>query len=206
MPDEDAASQDEVRVIYGEPDPRAVAKQMSRLDGHARAFIGLSPFLVIASADEAGRCDATPRGDAPGFVRVLDDRRLALPDRLGNRRVDTMLNVAANPQVGLVFMVPGIAETLRVNGRARLCRDDDILAAMAVRDRWPTAALLVEIEEVFVHCGKAMIRSDLWNPEKRVPRDSFPTLGRIMADQMPDLLEPAAADRWIADADVTRLY
>ncbi|RYC29823.1 pyridoxamine 5'-phosphate oxidase family protein [Lichenibacterium minor] len=179
---------------------------MSRLDGHARAFIGLSPFLVIASADEAGRCDATPRGDAPGFVRVLDDRRLALPDRLGNRRVDTMLNVAANPQVGLVLMVPGIAETLRVNGRAHLCRDPDILAAMAVRDRWPTAALLVEIEEVFVHCGKAMIRSDLWNPEKRVPRDSFPTLGRIMADQMPDLLEPAAADRWIADADVTRLY
>lgn len=139
-------------------------------------------------------------------MRVLDDRRPALPDRLGNRRVDTMLNVAANPQVGLVFMVPGIAETLWVNGRARLCRDDGILAAMAVRDRWPTAALLVEIEEVFVHCGKAMIRSDLWNPEKRVPRDSFPTLGRIMADQMPDLLEPAAADRWIADADVTRLY
>ena len=179
---------------------------MCRLDRHARTFIGLSPFLVIASADDAGRCDATPRGDAPGFVAVLDDRRLAIPDRLGNRRVDTMMNVAANPHVGLIFMVPGIAETLRVNGRARLARDADMLAAMAVRDRPPTAALLVDIEEVFFHCGKAMIRSDLWNPDKKVPRDSFPSLGRIMADQMPHLLEPAAADQWIEKAYVERLY
>lgn len=206
MQDEDAATREDVRALYGPPDPRAVAKEMSRLDGHARTFIGLSPFMVIASSDDTGRCDATPRGDAPGFVSVLDDRRLAIPDRLGNRRVDTMMNVAANPHVGLIFMVPGIAETLRVNGRARLCRDADVLAAMAVRDRPPTAALLVEIEEVFFHCGKAMIRSDLWNPEKKVPRDSFPTLGRIMADQMPDLLEPVAAESWIADAYVTRLY
>lgn len=206
MQHEDAATAEDVREIYGDPDPRVIAKQMSRLNGHARTFIGLSPFLVLASADADGRCDATPRGDAPGFVTILDDHRLAIPDRLGNRRVDTMLNVAANPHVGLIFMVPGIAETLRVNGRARLVRDADLLAAMAVRDRPPTAALLVDIEEVFFHCGKAMIRSDLWNPDKKVPRDSFPTLGRIMADQMPDLLEPVAADQWIAEAYVKRLY
>ena len=107
---------EEIRAHYGQPDPRVVAKQLTRLDRHARAFIALSPFLVIASADAEGRCDATPRGDAPGFVAVLDEATLLIPDRIGNRRVDTMMNVAGNPQLGLIFLVPGINETLRVNG------------------------------------------------------------------------------------------
>ena len=206
MTHEDIATEDDVRALYGPPDPRAVAKELTELDAHARNFIALSPFLVIASADADGRCDATPRGDAPGFVQVLDDSRIGIPDRLGNRRVDTMMNVAANPRVGLIFFVPGIDHTLRVNGRARITRDAGLLAAMAVRDRPPNAVLVVDTEEVFFHCGKAMIRSDLWNPEKKLPRDGFPSLGRIMADQMPQLLEPAAADEWISNAYVTRLY
>ena len=185
MHDEDPATPADVRALYGEPNPRAVAKQLAQLDRHARHFVELSPFLVIASAAGDGRCDATPRGDAPGFVVVLDDTRLAIPDRIGNHRVDTMMNVATNPQLGLIFFVPGIDESLRINGRARLSCDPELLASMAVGEKRPTAALVVDIDEVFFHCGKALMRADLWNAQKKVPRASFPSLGEILADQIP---------------------
>jgi hypothetical protein len=206
MPDIAPSTATEIRELYGQPDPKVYAKQLPRLDRHARAFIELSPFLVLASADAEGHCDATPRGDAPGFVVVLDDAVLAIPDRIGNKRVDTMLNVAANPQVGLIFFVPGINESLRVNGRASISQAPDLLDAMAVHGKQPLAALVVEIEEVFFHCGKALIRSDLWNPEKKVPRASFPTLGRILADQISQGQGVEESDKWIAEAYVKRLY
>ena len=204
MPSDDPITAAEVRTLYGEPNPRVIAKQLTRLDHHARGFIALSPFLVIASADGEGRFDATPRGDAPGFVAVLGDARLAIPDRIGNRRLDTVMNVVANPRVGLVFLVPGIDETLRVNGRAGLSREGDLLAAMAVRGKPPTAALVVEVEEVFFHCGKALMRSELWNPEKTVPRSAFPSLGSILSDQL--ALGREEAETWIADSYAKRLY
>lgn len=194
-----------VRAHYGEPSDRALAKQLVRLDGHARAFIALSPFLVIASSDAAGRGDATPRGDAPGFVAVLDDATLLIPDRLGNRRADTMLNVTENPQVGLLFLVPGIDESLRVNGRARFTTDADLLAPLAVQGRPPVAGLIVAVEEVYFHCGKALMRSRLWDPDTRVERASFPSLGRILADQIAgsDVRE---SERFIEESYRTRLY
>lgn len=194
-----------IRAHYGEPSPVAVRKQLARLDRHARAFIALSPFLVIASADADGRADATPRGDAPGFVAVADDATLLIPDRPGNRRVDTFLNVAANPQIGLLFFVPGIKETLRVNGHARFTDDAALLTPLAVAGKPPVGGLIVAVEEVFFHCGKALIRADLWNPARHVERRAFPTLARILGDQIAEM-DAAEYERTIEDAYRTRLY
>ncbi|MGY2047554.1 pyridoxamine 5'-phosphate oxidase family protein [Methylobacterium sp. JK268] len=194
-----------IRDHYGEPSPRAVRKQLAQLDGHARAFIALSPFLVIASAGADGRGDATPRGDAPGFVSVRDPSTLLIPDRPGNRRVDTMLNVAANPQVGLIFMVPGIDEMLRVNGRAAFTTDPALLGPLAVAGKSPVAGLTVAVEEVYFHCGKAAMRARLWEPDARVARSSFPSLGRILADQIAGETV-ADSERAIAESYTSRLY
>ncbi|HEY1260315.1 MAG TPA: pyridoxamine 5'-phosphate oxidase family protein [Stellaceae bacterium] len=193
-----------LREIYGEPHERAVKKQLSRLDKHARNFIALSPFLVIASSDPSGRCDASPKGDAPGFVRVIDDRTLLIPDRLGNNRTDTLGNLLARPGVGLIFFVPGINETLRVNGRASVTVDPELLEPLAVHGKIPRSAILVAAEEIYFHCGKALIRSDLWNPEKHVPRGAWPSLGRIIAEQIGT--DPDEGERATAESYRTRLY
>ncbi len=174
---------DGLRSLYPEPSALAVAKQLDRLDPHAIHFIGRSPFLVMATADAAGACDASPRGDAPGFVAVLDGRRLVIPDRPGNNRVDSLGNLAANPQLGLLFFVPGVLETLRVNGRAALTTDPAHLAPLAVEGRPPRSGLLVTVEEVFFHCGKALKRSALWDPARHAAPGEIPSLGRILADQ-----------------------
>ena len=175
---------DAVRAHYGMPSHMSLAKELTRLDRHCLAFIALSPFVVLASSDAAGRCDATPRGDAPGFVRVIDDVTLAIPDRIGNKRVDTMLNLTENSHLGLLFLVPGLAETLRVNGTARVSLDPALLASMIVDGKLPSAATVLSVEEVYFQCGKAMLRSDLWNPDKRAGRRDFPSLGRVLADQI----------------------
>ena len=201
----DTLTKPDLRALFGAPSDLAVKKELPRLDRHARAFIALSPFVVVASADAAGRCDATPRGDAPGFVEVLDDGRLLVPDRRGNNRIDTFQNIAENPHVGLIFMVPGINETLRVNGAASITTEPELLEPLAVQGKMPKAALLVTPEEVYFHCGKALIRSDLWNAEKKVQRSAFPTLGKIIADQVSGV-DAAGADRVIEDAYRTRLY
>jgi uncharacterized protein len=201
----DTLTKPDLRALFGAPSELAVKKELPRLDRHARAFIKLSPFVVVASSDAAGRCDATPRGDAPGFVEVLEDGRLLIPDRRGNNRIDTFQNIAENPHVGLIFMVPGINETLRVNGAASVTTEPALLEPLAVQGKAPKAALLVVPEEVYFHCGKALIRSDLWNPEMKVPRSAFPTLGKIIADQVSGV-DAAGADRVIEDAYRTRLY
>jgi uncharacterized protein len=201
----DTLTKPDLRALFGAPSELAVKKELHRLDPHARAFIALSPFVVVASADAAGRCDATPRGDAPGFVEVLDDGRLLIPDRRGNNRIDTFQNIAENPHVGLIFMVPGINETLRVNGAASITTEPALLEPLAVQGKTPKAALLVTPEEVYFHCGKALIRSDLWNAEKKVPRSAFPSLGKIIADQVSGV-DAVGADRVIEDAYRTRLY
>jgi len=195
----------ELRAHMGAVNPLAERKVLDRLDAHCRDFIALSPFLVLATADGQGRADASPRGDAPGFVEVLDERTLFIPDRRGNNRVDSFGNVLASPGVGLIFMVPGIAETLRVNGRATLTRDPDLLAPATVQERTPTLGLLVAVEEAFFHCGKALIRSKLWDPATRVERSAFPSLGRIMADHT-KAVEAAEADANLEEAYRTRLY
>jgi PPOX class probable FMN-dependent enzyme len=192
----------QLREIYGAPSERSLKKQLSRLDKHCRAFIARSPFLVMATADEAGHCDASPKGDAPGFVQVLDDETLLIPDRLGNNRADTIGNLLTRSGVGLIFFVPGLDETLRVNGRARITTDPTLLA---VNRKVPRSGILVTAEEVYFHCGKALIRSDLWNPEKQLRRSDFPSLGKILADQIGGI-SVEESERVTAEGYKTRLY
>jgi len=196
----------EIRSIYGEPAERSVKKQLARLEKHSRSFIALSPFLVIASADPSGRVDASPKGDAPGFVQVLDDETLLIPDRLGNNRVDTIGNRLASPCVGLILFVPCLRETLRVKVRARITSDPALLEPCAVNGKVPRSGILITAEEVYFHCGKALIRSDLWNPEKHIPRGEWPSLGRIIAEQIGEGGSVEDAERYTAESYRTRLY
>jgi len=194
-----------IREIYGEPMERTVKKQLPRLEKHSRAFIANSPFLVMATTDPSGRCDASPKGDAPGFVQVLDDETLLIPDRLGNNRIDTISNLLASPGVGLIFFVPGLRETLRVNGRARITSDPALLEPCAVNGKVPRSGIVITAEEVYFHCGKALIRSDLWNPDKHIKRSDFPSLGRILADQIGGI-SIEESERFTAESYRTRLY
>ncbi len=195
----------QLREIYGEPMERAVKKQLTRLDRHCHNFIALSPFLVVTSSDPSGRCDASPKGDMPGFVQVVDDTTLLIPDRLGNNRIDTLGNLLARPGIGLIFFVPGVNETLRVNGQASVTTDPALLEPLAVNGKAPRSGILVAAEEIYFHCGKALIRSDLWNPDKRVARGSWPSLGRIIAEQVGGI-DPDEAERQTAESYRTRLY
>ncbi len=173
----------ELRALYGEPNIRAANKVLSRLDAHCRAFIGLSPFCVLGTAAADGAADCSPKGGEPGFVRVLDDETLLIPDQLGNNRVDSMSNIVENPNVGLIFFVPGMNETLRVNGKVEITTDDSLLEPLSVNGKRPRTGLVVKLDEAFLHCAKALMRSKLWDPERRIDRKSFPSLGRILADQ-----------------------
>jgi PPOX class probable FMN-dependent enzyme len=172
-------SQAELRELMGAPMERSVRKVRTVLHPHQRAWIAASPYFLMATSDSAGNCDVSPKGDPPGSVRVLDDSTLAIPDRPGNRRVDGFLNVLSNPHVGLIFLVPGRFDTLRVNGRARLVREAPFLDDMVVRGHRPTLALLVEIEEVFFHCPKASRRSSIWQPETWPDPSSLPSTARL---------------------------
>jgi PPOX class probable FMN-dependent enzyme len=194
-----------LRDFYGDISQLAQMKELTRLDKHCRAFIALSPFLVLATADTAGRLDASPRGDAPGFVLVLDDTTLLLPDRPGNNRVDSYGNVVANPGVGLIFFVPGIDETLRVNGRASVTTDASLLAGAEAMGKVPRAGLLIAVEQAFFHCAKALKRSHLWDATRHVERRSFPSLGKIIADQTAQCSTEDAEAR-IEDGYRNRLY
>jgi PPOX class probable FMN-dependent enzyme len=194
-----------LRDFYGEISLMARAKELTRLDRHCRAFIALSPFLVLATSDAEGRLDASPRGDAPGFVLVLDDTTLLLPDRPGNNRVDSYNNIISNPGVATIFFVPGIEETLRVNGRARVTTDATLLAAAEAMGKVPRAGLLIAVEQAFFHCAKALRRSHLWDASRHVERRSFPSLGKIIADQTAQCSTEDAEAR-IEDGYRNRLY
>jgi PPOX class probable FMN-dependent enzyme len=183
----------------------AERKVLHALDRHCCAFIALSPFLVLASADAEGRADASPRGDPPGFVQVLDDRTLLLPDRPGNNRVDSFANILDAPGVGLIFFVPGIDETLRVNGTARLLTDAEALAKSSVAGKTPHTGLVIAVEDVFFHCAKALRRARLWDPAAQIERSTFPSLGRILAEQT-QAFSVEEAERRTADAYRTRMY
>jgi PPOX class probable FMN-dependent enzyme len=198
-------SRDAVRAHYDPPMDVVIRKDVKRLDQHCRAFIAAAPFVVIATSDAQGRADASPRGDAPGFIAVRDDYTLLIPDRRGNNRVDTMLNIAENPHVGLLFMVPGVNETLRVNGTALITIDAALLAPLAALGKMPQAAIVVTVEEAYFQCGKALVRSDLWNPDRRIERRSLPSLGRILADQVDFPYDPGL-EKAIEDDYRTGLY
>jgi PPOX class probable FMN-dependent enzyme len=182
-----------LRALHASPTDRAVRKELDRLDTHCRRFIALSPFLVLASADAEGRMDATPRGGEPGFVAVEDDRTLLLPDRPGNNRLDSLTNLAQRPQVGLLFMVPGVDETLRVNGTAELRTDPELVQRFQVSRRPPALILRITVREAYLHCAKALMRSRLWDPEARVDRSELPTMGEMMRDQVGSAAESQEA-------------
>jgi PPOX class probable FMN-dependent enzyme len=172
----------ELRELVGAPMERAVKKVRATLHPHERSWIAASPYFIIATSDAEGRCDVSPKGDPPGSVHVLDDATLVIPDRPGNRRVDSFLNVLSNPHVALLFLVPGRLDTLRVNGRARLVREAPFLDELVVRGHRPSLALLVEIEEVFFHCPKASKRSSVWQPETWPDPTSLPSTAQLAKD------------------------
>lgn len=177
-------TREQLRALYAQPTERARRKQLSALDAHCRAFIALSPFVVLATSDAAGRVDATPRGGAPGFVAVQDDHTLLLGDAPGNNRLDALQNLIENPQAGLLFMVPGVDETLRVNGRVVLSTDAADLAACSDAKRAPKVVLRMTVQEAFLHCAKAFMRSRLWQADAQVERDRLPTMNQMIHDQL----------------------
>ena len=205
MHDSEIRSREVLHEYYGPPNERVANKQMDKLDKHCRHFISLSPFFVLSTSSPQGT-DASPRGDAPGFVTVLDDHTLIVPDRMGNNRVDSMHNIVANPNVGMLFLLPGVNETLRINGKARVTTDEKLLEPMSVRGRRPKSGLIIEVEEVFMHCAKALMRSHLWDPERHIERSSFPTLGQIFKDQIADVEDAEETEKAIQEGYVTRLY
>jgi PPOX class probable FMN-dependent enzyme len=194
-----------LRALYGAPSELSLKKQLTRLDPHCRRFIALSPFLVLATVSKDGLPDASPRGDAPGFVAVLDDETLLIPDRRGNNRLDSLQNVAEQSGVGLIFFVPGINETLRVNGHARITTDAALLAPFAVDGKVPRTGLAVTVKEVYYHCAKALMRAKLWDPSRQIERKEFPSLGRILADQIAGT-DVAQTEQTVAEGYRDRLY
>lgn len=172
-----------LRQLYAAPMERAVRKQIAALDVHCTRFIALSPFVVVSTSDLAHNLDASPRGGAPGFVQVADAHTLLLPDAPGNNRLDSLENILATGQVGLLFMVPGVDETLRVNGRAVLSTDAADIAACTDARRAPRLVVRVTVQAAYLHCAKAFMRSRLWDPATRVDRSLLPTIGQMIADQ-----------------------
>jgi uncharacterized protein len=205
--DDILTTEQDLRAIVGTPSARAVKKIQNSLDAHTRAFVAQSPFLLIATSDASGGCDVSPKGDAPGFVQVLDDRRLVIPERPGNKRLDGMLNLLANPHIGLIFMVPGREETLRVNGKAWITRDSALLERCVAQGKVPLVAIGVEIEQCFLHCPKAFIRSRLWHHEAWPAADTLPSMACVLFDQ----IKPADAtlqdyERSIEEGNTKGLY
>jgi uncharacterized protein len=190
----DIRSVEALRSLYREPSERAVRKQLDRLDAHCRRFVSLSPFLVIASADADGRVDASPRGGDPGFVKVFDDRTVLIPDSPGNNRLDSLQNLISRPGVGLLFMVPGVDETLRINGRATLRTDEALIGLCANERRRAPLVIAVEVKEAYLHCAKALMRSKLWNSDAQQDRSVLPSMGQMLKDQIGLAGEPESND------------
>jgi PPOX class probable FMN-dependent enzyme len=182
-----------LQALYGEPSPASIAKETDFIHPHYRAMIEASPFMAIASVGPEG-LDVTPRGDPPGFVHVLDERTLLIPDRRGNNRLDTLRNIIRDDRVALLFLIPGIGETLRVNGRASISVAPELIERFPFRGTLPKAVIVVRTEAVYFQCPKALIRSELWNPEKHISRKSLPSTGTILADITKGMLDGAAYD------------
>jgi len=188
----------DLRSLYAEPGERAKRKQIAALDRHCRRFIELSPFVVLASADAQTRCDASPRGGDPGFVKVTGDATLLIPDSPGNNRLDTLQNIQASGRLGLLFLIPGFDETLRVNGQARISTDPAQIALCTTERRAPKVVIEVSAEEVYLHCAKALMRSKLWSDANRVERSVMPTLGKMIADQSGLDIAPETQEAMVA--------
>lgn len=199
-------TKEEIQELLGEASINQRQKRIDHIDVHCRTWIERTPFIVIATSGPDGLTDVSPKGDPAGFVKVLDEKTIAVPDRLGNRRADTFLNVLENPKVGLLFVIPRRSETLRVNGSAEIIRDEAVLNSMAVRGKAPTLALLVHVEGAMFHCGKAMIRSSMWKPDGWPSIDGLPTYAKALIDHAnpPETEEEMQAKITMNETD--RLY
>ncbi len=202
--------EDGLREIFGHAEGLAVTKSLSRIDKYARQFIEMSPFLVLSTANAKGKADVSPRGDPPGFVQVIDETTLLIPDRPGNNRLDTMVNITENPNVAALFFIPGFEDTLRLSGRARITSDKELLSRCVVNGKAPKAGILIAVEEVFLHCAKALKRSKLWQDDYRQDRSIMPSIARVILEQTcesqvdEDLAKKKDAD--VEDAYRNKLY
>ena len=190
-----------LRALYGHPGDRAVLKEQTELDQHTRAFIAHSPFLVMGTAGADGRCDVSPKGDAPGFVQVLDDHHLAIPDRLGNNRLDGLTNMLENAHVALLFMIPGREDTLRVNGRVTISRDETLLDRLAVNGKRPQAVMVVEVQQAFMHCTRAFRRAGLWDQKRWPDASSVPSMQRMIWDLLPEKPAGKTVEQYERESD-----
>ncbi|GLB60939.1 pyridoxamine 5'-phosphate oxidase family protein [Cytobacillus sp. NCCP-133] len=200
-------SEDELRFLLGTPSRTAANKVIYKLDRHCREFIGKSPIVFLSTADSSGSCDTSPRGDAPGFVHILDEQSFVIPERPGNKRMDSLLNILSNPHIGLLFIIPGLEETLRINGRAKIIRDTDILKKMTAHSKIPILGIAVEVEECYIHCAKALKRSKLWNSFEWLDKKELPKPSQILADHvnLPDL-DSKKIESALQESYAKRLY
>lgn len=197
---------DQLTALLGTPGPLAIKKQLPALDDAMRRFIAHSPFVIVGTHGRDGRCDASPRGDAPGFVQVLDDHTLVVPDRPGNRRIDSLRNILETGRAALLFFVPGFGETLRINGRAAIVRDPDVLATMPAQGKTPLLGLAVEAEECFLQCAKALLRSKLWEPHVKPDLNTLPCAAEMFVKhaQLPE--HDVNSMQQLLDKAYTNLY
>jgi PPOX class probable FMN-dependent enzyme len=184
MQDSTITTIEQLVALHKEPSKRAQGKELSQLELHTKRFIELSPFLVLSSADAKGRADASPRGGAPGFVKLASDTELLIPDAPGNNRLDSLRNIIETRQVGLLFLLPGVEETLRINGSAELSTDPALLARFDHENWNPKLVIKVRVETLYMHCAKALLRSRLWEPETRIERSAYPTMGEVLKDHL----------------------
>jgi PPOX class probable FMN-dependent enzyme len=195
----------ELEALYGGPSEASLLKETDRVIPEYRAFIEAAPFVALATSGPEG-LDCSPRGDGPGFVRVRDDRTLLLPDRRGNNRIDSLRNIVRDPHVALLFLIPGIGETLRVNGRAAISTDPALLEDFTVDGKAPKSVIVITVDTVFFQCARAILRSELWNPQKHVGRDSLPSAGRILAAVSQNRFDGEAYDKALPERQRTTLY
>ena len=198
----DAAGAQALVASYPKVSSLAQVKDIGRLDPHLRKFIGLAPICFVATADASGKQDVTPRGDPPGAFKVLDEHTIALADRPGNNRLDTLKNLLENPEIALIFLLPGIAETVRVAGTARLSVDPELLASMAVQGKEPKCAIVISVRQAYLHCAKALLRSRLWSGDYAQPKGSFPVISRMIGDQ----IGLSEEEKKVAEARTERAY
>jgi uncharacterized protein len=188
------ATVEELEAIYGQTNDASTVKVADRVTPLYRILIEASPFAALATSGPEG-LDCSPRGDLPGFVRIQDEKTLLLPDRRGNNRIDSLRNVVRDPRVALLFLIPGCGNTLRVNGRAHISTDADLLASFAVKEKAPRSVIVMTVDEMYFQCARAIVRSDLWNPDKRVDPRTLPTPGQILADMSDNTVGGQEYDR-----------
>ena len=195
----------DLEAVYGAPNPRSLLKEIDHLNADYRAFVEASPFIVLSSVGAQGT-DASPKGDAPGFVRILNERLLAIPDRPGNNRIDNLRNIVEDGRVSVLFIVPGVGETLRVNGTATISADPELLASFAVQGKLPRSVILVQVQTVYFHCSKALVRSKLWERGAQETKPAVPTAGKILQHISGGAFDGEAYDRELPERLKTTLY